>query len=311
MPLRTDERFILAKLETTAGTMISLAGSDAVNNIVSITPPTLVQEQKERPVIRNFTGSFKTIPTNEHAQISFTCELVASGTQGTEPDVDILLKACGMKRNDTSTTNTYTPEDNLATADTITIAFYEENNCFKMFGCRGTFDISMQTSEVIQITFTFKGLYHPVFQDSNTPTPTYSEKSPIVANSTNTTPIQVHSYQGAIQNFTFNLENKYDYYELAGGTKEVRINYRRPKGSITMESPAINDKNYYLIAQNASTGNVTWQNGQTNGAKITFLASTCQFLAPNLEGNDGYSESSFDYTPLPSSGNDEFSLLFH
>ena len=311
MPLRTDKEFILAKLESTAGSIETLAGSDAINNIVSITPIQLIQDRKERTLVRNHAGSFPTVPTNQHAQISFTCELVASGVQGTAPDVDILLKSCGLTRADTSTTNTYTPDPVLATADTITIAYYLEGNCHRLFGCRGTFEISMQTSEVIQITFTFKGKYQQPFHDSSAPTPSYSQKSPVVANATNTTPIQVHSYQGAIKDFTFNLENEYEYYELMGGTKEVRINSRKSVGSITMESPSFNDKNYFSIAEGSSTGNVTWQNGQSNGAKITFLASYAEIEAPTLADSDGYSETSFGFRALPSSGNDEFSLLFH
>ena len=310
--LRTPETFVLAKLESTYGTAVSLAGSDALT-VVNFSLNPVVSDIKERTLIRNYAGNFPTVNSNVKAEVTFTAELIPSGTAGTAPPtLDKLLKACGLTRADTSTTNTYTPDPDLDTADSLTIgAYIGKHGYHRLTGCRGSFSIDLQTSEVTSISFTFEGIWEAPSHVASPPTPTFSTYQPEAANSTNTTAVQVHSFAGSLMSFTYNHANALYYSELLGGSKSTRITDRKPSGSLVLEAPTYNTKNFHTLTNSSTTGNITWQNGQTAGNKITFLASYADLDGIGIEDNEGYSMVNLNYRALPSSGNDEMSLKFH
>ena len=223
-----------------------------------------------------------------------------------------MLLAAGMVRTDvSSTSNTYAPDSTLNDADSLTIGVYIDGSLHRITGARGTFSISLQTSEIPLINFSFIGIYEDPTATALI-TPNYAGQiAPIAANSGNTTNFQLHSYAGSLMSFNYDHNNALYYSELISGSKSTRITDRKPSGNLTMESVALGTKNYYPIVNSSATGNLTWQHGQTSGNKITFLCPTVDLESIAQEDNEGYQMLNIGYRALPSSGNDEMSLKYH
>lgn len=95
MPLLSRKRLILSKIETTYATDSSPAGTDAilVRNL-DITP--IQADVVSRDLIRPYLGNYDQLLAQTRVEISFEVEMAGSGTAGTAPKFNSLLRACGM-----------------------------------------------------------------------------------------------------------------------------------------------------------------------------------------------------------------------
>jgi len=120
MPLLTRRRTILAKIETTYGTdSIPTGAADAVLvRSLEITP--LESEFASRDLIRVFMGNSEQLPVGIRAQMTIEIEMAGSGTAGTAPAYDALMRACGLSRTLLATTHGGTAA--AAASNTITLA---------------------------------------------------------------------------------------------------------------------------------------------------------------------------------------------
>tara|TARA_R100000655_G_scaffold75096_1_gene113986 strand:- start:427 stop:1359 length:933 start_codon:yes stop_codon:yes gene_type:complete len=307
--LREKESLVAAKKESSYASAATLAGTDAVLcTDVSIEP--VSSTVIDRSTIDGKYGSRPFIQSNTHVSLSLTVEATPSGTAGTAPDYKDLLLGCGLIETSTASQNVYSPETNLETADSLTIGVYIDGSLHKLTGARGSFTYNIDASDTPKFVFNFLGLYNSPTATAIL-TPTYAQLAPKVANSTNTTAFQLHSYAGSLQSFSFEQNNNLYYSELVSSTKKVRITDRASSGSVSMESIGLGTKNYYSIVNSTATGNLTLQHGQTAGNKITFTASQTQLETIAQAENEGYQMLDIGYRALPNSGDDEFELKFH
>lgn len=119
MALANRKRVILAKLETTYGSDISPAASDAVlcSNL-NLSP--MEGSTVERDFIRPFFGASGMIRVENYVKLDFETELAGSGTAGTAPEYGTLLKACNF--SETITAAAITGTATAGAASTITLA---------------------------------------------------------------------------------------------------------------------------------------------------------------------------------------------
>jgi len=307
--LKTKKTLLAAKKESSYASAATLAGTDAVlATEVSIEP--VAATVLDRNTIDGKFGSRPFIQTNTHVSLTATIEATPSGTAGTAPDYKDLLLGCGLIETSTASQNVYSPETNLATADSLTIGVYIDGSLHKMTGARGSFTYQIEAADTPKFVFNFLGLYNAPTATAIL-TPTYAQLAPVVANSTNTTAFQLHSYAGSMQSFTFDQNNNLYYSELVGSSKTVRITDRASSGNVSLESIGLGTKNYYSIVNSTATGNLTHQHGQSAGSKITFTAGQTQLETIAQAENEGYQMLDIGYRALPNSGNDDFELKFH
>lgn len=120
MPLLTRRTAILTKIESpTYGVDASPTGSDAllVRNL-NVTP--IEADVVSRDVIRPYLGNYEQLLAQTRVTLSFEVELAGSGTAGTAPRFDSLLRACGMAA--TATTPAITGTAQAGAAGSITLA---------------------------------------------------------------------------------------------------------------------------------------------------------------------------------------------
>ena len=301
-------RLLLAKAETTYGTVPSPApaGTDAllVSNL-EVQP--LVLDLKERELVRGYLGKSPSVVGQSSVSVSFSVELAGSGTAGTAPRWGALMKACGFNEALAAGTVTYTPIS--STFSSVALDFRNDGMKHLLLGVRGSVAIEMAAGDIPMLNFTFTGIYGVPTQTAN-PSPTFSlQASPVAVNADNTTSVSVHSYSGCMNAFSLDVANTTIFRQLAGCTKQVMITDRSPAGSVTLELPDISTKNYFTIAAEQTTGSISFQHGQTAGNIATLTLPTCSFDSPTFEDGDGVQHIVLPYRALPSSGNDEISLV--
>jgi hypothetical protein len=311
MPLLSRRQLLLAELEVTYGTdPTPTAGSNAilVRNI-EVTP--LEAETVSRELIRPYLGQSEQLLAQTRVLINFEVELAGSGTAGTAPAYGPLLRACSFTETVSAGVSvTYEPNSD-ASPQSVTIYFNNDGVLHKATGCRGTFSLNCAVGEIPTIAFEFTGIY-------NTPTdvalgsPTYANQAdPVVFKQGNTTGFQVFSYAGCLQSFSLELANEIVYRELVGCTKEVLITNRAPAGEVMIEAVPVGTHNFFTDATGNSTGNLTFQHGQTAGNIVTFTAGQIDLGNPSYSDEDGIQMLTLPYIATPTdSGNDELELVY-
>jgi hypothetical protein len=309
MPLLTRKRLILAKAETTYGTDSTPAGADAllVRNL-EITP--IEADVVSRDLIRPYLGNSPQLLANTRVSITFQVELAGSGTAGTAPRYDAVLKACGMSSTVVASTSvTYAPvSSNFSSA---TIYFNNDGVLHKATGCRGSFSLNCAVGEIPTIDFTMMGIYNAP-TDTAAPTVTYSSQAqPLVFKQGNTSAFQLFSYSGCLQSVSFDIANETIYRELVGCNKEVLITNRAPAGTVMIEATTIATKDFFALATGETTGNLTFLHGTTAGNRVTFSAGQIDITQPSYADQDGVQMLNVPYVAVPTgAGNDEVSLAF-
>jgi hypothetical protein len=91
----------------------------------------------------------------------------------------------------------------------------------------------------------------------------------------------------------------------------VTITNRAPAGTAVIEAPTIAAKDFFTVANNDTTGLVTFQHGITAGNIVTLLAPIVDIGNPTYSDQDGIQMLNLPYVAIPSSaGNDEITLTF-
>ena len=112
-------------------------------------------------------------------------------------------------------------------------------------------------------------------------------------------------------NFSMDVGNEIIYRELVGGTKEVLLTDRAANGSITIEAPTIAQKDYFAAAlTDSSLGNFTVTHGTAAGNICRFTSTKVDIGDIAYGEADGVAMLEIPYTLVPSSANDEMSLVF-
>jgi hypothetical protein len=309
MPLLSRKRLILAKTEATYGTDSVPAGTDAVLvRSLEVTP--LESDVVSRDLIRPYYGNSDQLLANTRVRCSFEVELAGSGTAGTAPRYDALLKSCAMSATIVASTSvTYAPVS--SSFSSCTIVYNVDGVQHKLTGARGTVTMNCQLGQIPTLQFEMTGIYNAP-TDTAQPAVTYSNQAtPLIFKEGNTSSFQFFSYSGCLNMVSFNLANEIVYRELIGCTKEVLITDRRPAGEVMIEAPTIATKDYFTIALGSTTGNLTFLHGTTAGNRVTFTASQADVTQPTYSDQDGIQMLTLPYVALPTTaGNNEFSLAF-
>ena len=309
MALLTRKRVILIETESSYGTDPTPAATDVVLvTDLSITPQS--SDVVNRDVVRPYLGSSEQLLANTRVECTFSVELAGSGTAGTAPRYGSALKATGLSETVSSGTSvTYAPVS--SSFSSVTIHYNVDGVRHKVTGCRGSFTISAEVGSIPTIDFTFTGIYNAP-TDTALPTVTYgNQATPLIFKNGNTSGFQLLSYAGALQSLTMDLGVSTVYRELVGGTKEVIITDRASNGSVTIEAPTIAQKDYFTAALTDSTlGNLAFLHGTTAGNKVQLTSSKVDIGDVNYGEMDGVAMLEIPYTLVPSSANNEFSVIY-
>jgi hypothetical protein len=310
MPLFRN-RLILAAAESTYGTAATLAATDAVRIMNDLDLKPLQMELVNRDLIYNWVGNQPRLVSQQMASISFSFEMSGSGTAGTAPRFGPILRAAGHNEIIVASTSvTYNPVGSAYTG--MTIDCHHGGKRHRLTGVRGNVTLDLSVNAIPTMKFEGMGFY-AVPTDVSDPTTTYgAQADPLIVNSTNTTTVSVASFASCMESFSFNCGRSPSLRQLAGCSREVRIdNERTPEGEISIESPTITAKNFFADATAQTLVPITWTHGPV-GNRVVFTASTSSLGDPEYADSEGIEMLRLPFMPIPglTNGFNDYSIAF-
>lgn len=308
MPLLARKKTILAKIETTYGTdsvPTGAANAILVRNL-DLTPQET--DFADRDLIRSYFGNSEQLAGPVRGMLSFEVEMSGAGAAGTAPAYAPLLRACAMSETlVASTTATYAPISSAIEA--VSIYFNVDGVFHKFLGNRGNVSLSWSVKNIPVYKFSFTGLYVAV-ADAAAPTPTYTGfTKPLVVSNINTTPFTLHSYSAVASDLTIDFGNQVAHRSLIGGAESVLITDRKVSGSVTIEMTTVAAKDWFTICRAATIGGIDITQGTVAGNKVQVTSSGVQLANPRYSEQDGVQMLQMDMRFVPTSGNDEISIV--
>ena len=297
------------KTESSYGTDPTPTGGSNAILVRDLNIEPVQSDEVSRDLIRGYLGNYETLLSNTRVNVSCDVEMVGSGAAGTEPAYAPLLKACGLAVTTvSSTSNTYAPVS--ASFGSVTIYTNIDGVRHKVTGCRGTFSINCELNQIPVISFSMTGIYSAP-TDTAAPTCTYNATKPLLFKTGNTSAFSIFGYAGALQSWSFDMNNETVVRQLVGGTQEVMITDRKPSGSATVEAVALSAHNFFTDATGSSTGTNTFLHGDTAGNKITVSVPQTDLGQPTYEDSDGVQMLNLPFVATPTSaGNNELSIAY-
>ena len=305
----TRKRVILIEAESSYGTDPTPSATDVVLvTDLSITPQS--SDVVNRDVVRPYLGSSQQLLANTRVECTFSVEFAGSGTAGTAPRYGSALKACGLSETIASGTSvTYEPIS--ANFSSVTIHYTVDGVRHIVTGCRGNVALSAEVGSIPTLDFTFTGIYNAP-TDTALPSVTYgNQATPLIFKNGNTTSFQLLSFAGALQSLSFDMGNSIVYRELVGGTKEVLLTDRAANGSVSIEAPTLSSKDFFVAAlSDTALGNLTVTHGTAAGNICRFSSTKVDIGDVTYGEMDGVTMLEIPYTLVPSSANDELSIVY-
>ena len=306
-------RSALAKIESTYGTDPTPTGSADAIQLRNLEIQPAESEVLSRDLIRSYLGNSPQLIANTRVIVSFEVEYSGSGTAGTAPKYDPILRACGM--NPTTVANTSVTYKPRSTGfESCTIHYDTDGIRHIITGCRGTFTISLNANQIPVFNFTLTGQYNAP-TDTASPSLTFSNQAdPKIFNDTNTTSFTLFSATGlALQSAEIDIGNEVVYRELVNSTKEVLITNRAATANFVIEAPTLATKDFFALSVAGTAGNlsIVHSGGAGNIITLSAPASGLSLGNPTYSEDQGLVMLNIPTTMVPSSsGNDEMTLAF-
>jgi hypothetical protein len=296
MPLLKKRRVLAAKLETTAGTPVTLASTDCMINAYD------VQIDAEIPYHdRTAQGAFGRLPGVVGAyagSIKFKLEAYGSGAAGTAPAwALVLLESCGMG----TATGVFTPVSAASAQKTATIAVYEDGIKKELAGAMGTWSFSGEDGKPGYFEFDYKGVWVPP-TDSAMITPLFSTVlPPRFAGAT----LTIGSYTPTCSKFSIKAGNKVemreDVTQVSGYIASI-ITDRYVTGSLDPEATTVATYDAFGTWIAGTTAALTCTIG-SGGTGLSIAAPALQYSGVKEGDRNGKVIHNLDFTAAQSGSN--------
>jgi hypothetical protein len=262
------KRVVAAKIETTTGTPISLAGADAAMIVLD---PVLDNDdnanEREYPAD---LGQLASLPGERSGRFTCRCELMGSGATGLPLWATTFLAACDM----TVATATYSFGINTTT---LTIGMYEDGLYRELSGARGTYKITIEDGKPAYIDFDFRGKYSTP-SDVAILSPTFpTVKPPICMGMTISLMGQSGLRMSRIELDAANEVVLREDLTDDTGIYAAAIVDRKPRGTADPEAVSVATKDWYTAFLNSTEATTSIVLGASANNTITITStSNCQ-----------------------------------
>lgn len=307
MPQYWKSKTLLAKIETTYGTDSTPTGAANAILATEVTLSPMDGEDVTRNLERPAMGAEPMIPVAVRATLTFSVELVGSGTLGTAPAWGPLARACAIAEVVTAVTKVeYNP---ISTAhESVSIYFAIDGVRHVMLGTKGNMAIKLGANGIPMLMFTMTGLFSTP-TDAAAVTPVYTAwQAPQVATKTNTPTFTIGGTAFVLRDFEMDCGNQVEPRMLIG-TEAILITDRNEKLKATVEATLMATYNPYTIAQNQTLQAIALYHGTVAAKRVKLdIASAQQGRLSGISNNQNIVEWPLDFVPLQISGNDQWKI---
>lgn len=299
---------LLAAVQASVGAVVVPTAAANAMMVRGFTPEPIVADQVERNLIRPYKGNSGKLVAGEHRKFGFEIELAGSGTPGVVPAWAPLLLACGFAETVTADTSVeYAPVSEGEPV--LTLYGYVDGTLFKMSDAKGTVSFDLTPKGIPVMKFEFLGTYEPPTEGSMPPVVDYTKfVQPLVVGKRNTPTLEIFGYAGCTSAFTINWANQLAWREMIN-CAGARSPDRKPAGSITMEFPKVDVKDWTEIVRKGETGALNVVHGTVPGNIVELQMPRIQPGVFSLTDDQGDAMIQMPFDINPVQGDDELVIV--
>lgn len=305
---------LLAKLEVTEGVdALPLGASNAMLiSDVSIVP--LNAQNVDRSLVRPYFGGSEQLVGTAYVSIDFTVELSGSGTVGTAPAWNDLIRACGFIDTIDAAYVAYVP-DTPANQKSVTLYYHDDGLVHKLLGAKGTLKIGTKVGDRPTMKFSFMGKKVDPVPMQNPAVNFSAWKAPLVVTNRNTGRLVFGgAYAAGVvtggvdtrasQGLELDIGNQTAFTPLVGA-EYIDITDRTVTGSIALDLSAADEAAFFTNVLNNALSSMSIEHGTVAGAKVGIFMPAVQLIAPKKSEVNGRRLAAYDLRAVPVAGNDD------
>lgn len=295
----------LVAIEATYGVDAAPAAADAIiMSNVTFTP--LEGDEVSRDLILPYLGNQGMVITGQYGRIECDVEIAGSGTAGTAPAYDALMRACGLAQTittDTSVEYTLVEDDQ----ESVSIYFIQDKVQHVLLGARGTMSLSLAPKQIPHFRFTITGLIGTITDVTN---PTFSMtgwETPLPVSKANTT-MSLMGWSSVAESLSIDLGWTVTPRFLIGD-ELVLLSDRSSTGTAVVEAKAISEIDWFTAAKDRTRGALSLVHGTAAGNIVEITAPSVEIGKPTQGQTDNIVNYSLPLALCPDTGLDEVSIL--
>ncbi len=304
MSKRTRIAGFYAKLEAVSGVAETLAAADLLT--VSDLEYTADFQYKESGAVLPYFSNSAKYTVKQFASVKFRLPMYTSGVAGTAVDYRRLFLGCNLAETDGVNEVRYKP---LAVGDgsTLTVAYFVDGLLHVLSGTKGTVKCEFASGDSPYFEFTFTGKYAPV-ADATSPGGTATFKN-IPAVTKETTTGLLLGYAACIEKFSFDLGNTITFADRIN-CATTSITDRKVSNSYEFEMTNVAEKDWFgaMVAQTQAVTQIVY--GSVAGSIVTIRFTKDTLSSPSYGDKDGTLMVNATGSPLPTTGDDEFEIIY-
>ena len=298
----------LAKIETTYG--VDSIPTGAANAILAIDLKISPMEGQDvsRMLDLPYFGAQRTIPAELYQKLTFKVEIQASGALGVAPAWGVLLRACGVAQVVAAGVSvTYNPIS-LA-QESATIYVHIDGTRFRMTGARGNAKFSLDAQGIPYTEFEFMGLWQVATDVANPAAVLTGFLAPTVASRANTPVLTIGGVAAVTKSFMMDFGNAVERRFLIN-SDSIIITDREESIECRIEAVPLATLNPFALAAAQGTVAIVLQHGTVAGSRVTLNVPVAQMMrVSGIENSQNIVEWPLSLTPIPTAGNDQWTLV--
>jgi len=297
-------------METVYGTAPVLAAADAIlATKIRIMP--MEGQDLSRDLERPHMGAQATIPVDLHAKMSFTVEILPSGTAGTAPVIGKLLRALGCAETIVAATSvTYNPVSR--NHESVAVHLWIGDTRFALIGARGTGTLRVNASGIPVLEVELTGLWTQPSQAARIEPDLDDqlEADVLAATTTNTPVFTVNAVGLVMRSLSLTLGNQVEPRFLIGADR-VMITGRQELVETTVEAVPLGTLNPFALALARTKVPIALTHGTAAGKTVSLSVPAAQVQRlQSIEEQQGIAEWPLRLVPQPVARNDQWTLAF-
>lgn len=318
---RLKNTTVLAKIGTTYGTDAVPTGAANAIYVSDVSIKPLEANNVDRNLIRAYMGASENLVGTAFKSLSYSVELVGSGSAGIAPAWGPLLRACGFAETLTATTRVdYLP---ISTAfEWVDQYYFADGVLHKLLGARGSMSLDLSAGAIPKLKFTFKGIDGGISAGTPTGVDYTSWKTPQVITNANTqtllrgcthTPTGVPALTGGTafpySKLMLDLGIDAPFIPLVG-SESVEIMDRKITGDLELDLTAAQDVSFMADVKANTLASLGLIHGTVTGNKSLIFAPGVQLTNPDYGNINGKLMNSYKLVLPPSgTGNNELRIV--
>lgn len=334
-PILSRQRALVAKVEAAYKTDPNASAADNSIETVNLQLTPLDAQYAPRNQDRAILGAREQVLTIARVRAQFGVYLAGAGSADpdAEPKWGPLVRACGFAATQTQGTGgggkatnaalqayygktVFTPVS--AAFESAWLKAYLGRNEHVMRGCRGTFEITVNSGELPMWNFDFQGLWEDLDTAARLPalsTGGFQPPRPITFAQTPT--CQLHGEDVVMNRLSISAGNAVEHIDDPGAER-ITIVDREVTGSISVQLPLQEAKDWFAAARSVTTGALRVVHGADgadeagyhHGRIVEITAPKVQVTNPRIGESQGRHMVEMDLRFIPSAaaGNDEIAI---